>query len=165
MRQTMGIVAAVLVFVAFVCVVDSAKATITDVNILPEEPTVEDVITIAVSGWEGSGGVLITDSDLRMEGTSLELDIFLDVGFFQMITPWSHSEIIGTLPADSYNLTVNAYYSVAYTGTDTYSTSFAVVPEPASILLLLMGVVGVREGHCRNNVNFRTSRDIQEEGA
>ena len=151
MRQTMGIVAAVLVFVAFVCITDSAKATITDVNILPEEPTIEDVITIVVSGIEGSLPVSIDDSIFQIVGTSLELDLFVTTGPFYAITTWSHSEIIGALPANSYNLTVREherFMADPYFLTDTYPTSFTVIPEPTSILLLSMGIVGV-QARCR----------------
>ena len=119
--------------------VKTARANITDVYTDPIEPTNIDVITIVVSGVEGSGAVLITGSDFQMEGTSLELNISLDVGIFAVVTPWSHSEIIGTLPADSYDLTVHGYYSGAFTGTDTYVTSFTVTPEPATIALLALG--------------------------
>lgn len=123
---------------------DSVKATITDVSILPEEPTIIDPLTIAVSGVEDAGPISITGSNFLMEDSSLELDIFISMDFFFETTPWSHSEIIGTLPADYYNLTVNAHYSGPYTGTDTYLTSFTVVPEPATALLLAIGMVQIR---------------------
>ena len=150
-KQTIRIMAVVLVFVAFVCVVDSAKATsITDVYIMPEVPAVEDVITIFASGQASSRPVWITDSNLYLEGTSLELDIFFELGPFQMITPWSYSEEIGMLPAKTYELTVRTF-EVPYPDsgpTDTYTTTFTVVPEPTSILLLSMGIVGV-QARCR----------------
>lgn len=112
------------------CSGKAVKGNITDVYTEPNQPTDIEVITIVVFGLEGSNPVLITDSDFQMEGNSVEINIFLFVGYYGMITPWSHSEIIGTLPAGEYNLTVNAYYSGAYTGTDTHLTSFIVVPTP-----------------------------------
>ena len=146
-KQTIRIMAAVLVFVAFVCITDSAKAVITDVNILPEVPAVEDIITIVVSGIEGSLPVSIDDSIFQIVGTSLELDLFVTTGPFYAITTWSHSEIIGALPANSYNLTVREherFMADPYFLTDTYPTSFTVIPEPTSILLLSMGVLWIR---------------------
>jgi len=96
----------------------------------PNQPTDKDLITIVIDGVEGQGPVLITDSNLQITGTSLEIDISLNVGPFTEITPWSHSEIIGTLPAGSYDLIVNANYSGSHTGTETYSTTFTVIAEP-----------------------------------
>ena len=172
MRQTMGIVAAVLVFVAFVCVTNSAKATvsITDVYIMPEVPAVEDIITIFASGSASQSSSWVDHTEFSMVDTSLQLDLFLDMGNAFMVSYWSYSEEISPLPAGTYTLTVRAFgpsYVPPYYGDleDTYTVDFTVVPEPATFLFLVMGIVAVREGHCRNNVNFRTSRDIQEEGA
>jgi hypothetical protein len=106
----------------------TTEGIVTNVHIDPNQPTDKDSITIVVSGVESAGPVLI-DSDFLMEGTNLELDIFLDIDFFYVETPWSHSEIIGTLPAGLYDLSVYVYYSGPYIGTDTYSTSFMVMIE------------------------------------
>jgi hypothetical protein len=140
--KIMGMITIGFFCTAFVLLVNSAEATITDVHILPEEPTIYDVITIVTSGVEGSGAVLIDSSNFDRVGTSLQLDIFLDVGVFQVITPWSHSEDIGTLPVGLYELTVQTLEQGVVT--DTYSTSFEVVPEPTTILLLGLGVIGIR---------------------
>jgi hypothetical protein len=125
----MKILKLLIVFIMMLpCSGKAVEWHITDAYIEPNQPTDIEVITIVVSGVEGSGPVLITDSDFQVKGNSLELNIFLLVGYYGMITQWSHSDIIGSLPADEYNLTVNAYYSGAYTGTDTYLISFTVVP-------------------------------------
>ena len=125
--------------VILVFLTHSAKASITDVDIFPEAPTAIDLITISVSGVEGSGDVLITDSDFNIQGTVLELDIFLEVGAFPVITPWSHSEDVGPLPAGMYDLTVRTLELAEVT--DTYSMPFEVVPEPATVLLLAVGAL------------------------
>ena len=168
-KQTIRIMAVVLVFV---CVVDSAKATvsITDVYIMPQVPAVEDIITIFASGSASQGSSWVDHTEFSMVDTSLQLDLFLDMGILFMVSYWSYSEEISPLPAGTYTLTVRAFgpsYVPPYYGDleDTYTVDFTVVPEPATFLFLVMGIVAVREGHCRNNVNFRTSRDIQEEGA
>jgi len=147
-KRAIRIMAAVMVCWIFVYMADLAEGTITDVSITPQQPMLEDAITIVTFGVESYGGVEIIDSDFQMEGTSLELDIFINVGLLDELTPWSHSEIIGTLPANSYDLTVtlDAYYG-SHTEIDTYSTSFTVVPEPATVLLLVMGTVWVRAKH------------------
>ena len=117
------------------------KASIDDVYITPEIPIPTDIININVLGTESTGSVLILDSEFLRDGTDLSLDIFLDVGHFQVITPWDHTETIGILPTDTYDLTVNAYInnSLAYT----HIKNFKVVPEPTSILLLTVGTIGI----------------------
>jgi hypothetical protein len=134
-------------FWAAVFMTDSS-ASITDVNILPSLPTPLDAISIVTFGIESSGPVFVTDSVFRSEDSSLNLDIYLDVGFASVITPWSHIENIGTLPIGFYGLTVRTWEESIET--DTYSTSFEVVPEPVTILLLATGIFGIsRKGHKR----------------
>ena len=133
---------------------DSVKATITDVSILPEEPTIIDLITIATFGIEGSGPVTINDSDFSASDTTLELDIFITVGHFAVITPWLHSEDIGFLPVGTYDLTVSTFDKFDPTFNDTFSTTFEVIPEPTSILLFATGMMGIRllnRGASRHN--------------
>jgi len=115
----------------------SVNATITDVSIVPSLPTSLDVISIDISGVEGTGPVFVTDTDFSQDGTSLELDIFLDVGFLMVVTPWSNTENIGTLPIGFYDLTVRTWEESIET--DTYSISFEVVPEPTTVVLFGLG--------------------------
>jgi hypothetical protein len=143
-----------LIAVVVMTILCSPKKTagvwIEDVHTEPNQPTDVDIITIVASGKAGAGPVWIDDSVFRMEDTSLELDIFFTLGFYGMITPWTYSEIIGTLPANDYDLTVRGYNYDELAGnyflSDTYLTGFTVVPEPATLLLLTMGAVWIRAG-------------------
>lgn len=120
----------------------AAQAAIVDVIIEPEEPSISDPISIIVSGMEGSGPVEISNSEFHIDGTSLELDLFLQVGFYTMMTPWEYCEDIGMLPAGLYELTVWAYPD--YYGPSNYNTTFEVIPEPATLLLIGLGGLALR---------------------
>jgi len=122
----------------------TTQAEITDVFIYPEEPMEIDPITIFVSGEEGYGAVIIDDSDFQIDNTSLTLDIFLLTGNVAIVTPWSHSEDIGTLLMGTYDLTVNTIFELAPHRNDSYYTTFEVTPEPSTILLFGFGAIGIR---------------------
>ncbi|MHC4159054.1 MAG: hypothetical protein ACYSSO_08245 [Planctomycetota bacterium] len=112
--------------------VEGIEFGINDVHTEPNQTTNKDSITIVVSGTWGIGPVLVDSSDFRVEGNSLELDIFFTLGYLGVITPWSHSEVISSLPANSYDLTVRAYVrqpGESYLLADTYSISFMVMIE------------------------------------
>jgi hypothetical protein len=132
----------------------ATNATITDVSILPTTPTVIDPITISVSGIEGSGGVRITDTDFYISGDSLELDIFLELGPLAVITPWSYSENIGILPADTYNLTVRSF-SYYPSRESSYLTRFEVVPEPSTFAFLFFALPFFRDFSRRKTKGLR----------
>ncbi len=126
------------VVMMILCPVETAKGIkdwnigINDVHTEPNQPTNRDSITIVVSGAWGSGPVFVDSSDFRMEGNSLELDIFFTLGYAGVVTPWSHSEVIGSLPANSYDLIVRGYVhntGEPYSLADTYSISFTVMIE------------------------------------
>ncbi len=120
------------------CYIGLAQATITNVQITPEEPTPLDPITILVSGGEGRGPVQITSTnfDFDVISNSLTLDISLGVGPYTVVTPWSHSEAIGTLPQGSYDFTVRTFDYYHGTLLGTYPTVyFTVVPEPSTLAI------------------------------
>ena len=109
-------------------------ASITNVEILPETLTVNDSLNIVVSGVAHSS-IYVSDSLLTIDEASVELDIYLQEGMLPVVTQWSHTEDIGVLPAGTYNLIVNTSIDRTPAFNDTFTTSFTVVPEPASIFL------------------------------
>jgi hypothetical protein len=116
------------------CSTGLAQATITNVQIIPEQPILTDSIIISVNGIEGSGRVQITSTDFAINDNSLSLDISLSVGPYTVVTPWSHSEVIGTLPQGYYDLTVRTFDYYHGTLLGTYPTvCFTVAPEPSTL--------------------------------
>ena len=129
-----------VIFFGQVCV----YGRITDVVISPEVPTDLDPITISTFGVETSGSVFINDSVFQIEDTILSLDLFITVGHLTVITPWSYLDDIGFLPSGTYNLTVSTFDEFDPTFNDTFSTTFKVVPEPASLLIMAVGMVTIQ---------------------
>ena len=127
----------------------TAQAVITDVFIFPEEPIVTDPISIFVSGEEGSGPVLITDSVFNLESYEITLDISLEAGLSPVITPWDYTYDVGLLPEGIYGLTVNTLVPAIPSRNDTYITSFEVVPEPTTFLLISAGILCLRRNKNR----------------
>jgi len=111
------------------------------VDILPGTPTIYDPINIISSGFAGAGPVDVENTLFQINEINLTLDVYLNVGYLTVITPWSYTEDIGALPAGTYNLTVTAYYDYSgFTASEESYTSFEVIiPEPASLLLLGFG--------------------------
>ena len=133
MKKIITTIAAVIILLG----IDVANATITNVSILPNAPTSIEPITIIVNGIEGGGGVQITNTDFFVNGNSLTLDIYLDIGIAQVVTPWSHNELIGTLPVGTYDITVRGFLPSYYPPPlyDSYSMSFEVTPEPSTLAI------------------------------
>ena len=123
--------------------VEAQSVPIHGVDIMPNSPSVTDPVTILPYGAMGSTDQYIDHTVFSMDGTSQELEIFFDsVGSgLPVVTPWSHSEPIGILPMETYSLTVRTYQLDQLA--DTYVTSYAVIPEPSTLILLTMGAVGL----------------------
>ena len=125
------------------CLSTPSFCSINNVYVNPHSPYFWESISIEVFGVEGSKPILVEDTDFRRNGTSLEFDISLYVGPWQVVTNWSYYEDIGTLPTGNYDLVVRTIEDNIVT--DTHQTSFEVIPEPATLLLLAMGAFVLRQ--------------------
>ena len=121
-----------------------AQASITSVAVQPEIPTINDDISLLISGVE-SGSMEIVDTSLIINEMLLELDIYIRYGMLPVVTPWSHSENIGMLPIGTYDLTVSMFVESRPDLDDTFTTSFEVVPEPGTMILLGLGGLLIRK--------------------
>ena len=122
----------IICFGLFFCLINEATAVlinITDVNIIPDEPNEEDIITIVVSGSASQSSSIFEYSNFSKVGTSLHLDLFIDLGIADTPSTWSHAEEIGTLPPGTYTLTTRTFYFPTGDLKDTRITEFTVLPE------------------------------------
>ena len=126
-----------------------AAVTINNVQISPDNPSINDIITIETDGTIPGSGIALDESVFTQDEYALQLDLYYTDTFGPQVPhSWFHDEEIGILPQGSYDLSVQAYWrltdTVDYFLHDSYSTNFEVVPEPTSVLLLLVGVPVMR---------------------
>ena len=140
----------IVIIIAAMVLANSASGSpiqihIENVDITPPEPTILDIINIDVLGSASGSGSQVEYSEFSQDGTSLQLDLFVDVGDLTVPSTWTHLEQLGPFDAGSYSLTVRAFEYQDGTYKDTYpAVEFTVVPEPATIALLGLGLLVVR---------------------
>jgi hypothetical protein len=139
--------------VLLVCVVpDVMGIAITSVQILPDEPSTVDAITIRSEGRFPGGTLFYDASVFTMQGLSLQLDLYFTGGTGPQIPqPWWREDGIGRLSSGSYDVLVQAYWRASETASyvlhDDRAVDFEVVPEPGTLLLLAAGgLVALRRG-------------------
>jgi len=134
--------------------VEAGSITITDVSPDPLLPTVFDSITITTFIDFDSIAypqMAFDTSNFEQSGMSLQLDLYFYEDGMGMVTPIVSPllEPIGMLTEGFYDLTVRAYVSpdpiamVMPSLSDEYITSFQVIPEPTTLLLLGFGTLGL----------------------
>jgi hypothetical protein len=153
------LITVVIIFVVFpmnmVAFAGDGDVWIDSINIDPFQPTVLDAIEITT---EGSINyplyISFVDSDSSISGTSIDLDFYFfdsDPGGANLpyVEVWDCAIDIGLLSSDTYDVTCRVWmddlFSPGYQLFDTQSTSFTVVPEPATVLLLGIGGLLLRK--------------------
>lgn len=138
--------------------VEAGSITITDVSRDPLLPTVFDSITIKTFidfDLIAYPQMVFDNSNFEQSGMSLQLDLHFYEDGMGMGTPIVSPllEPIGMLTEGFYDLTVRAYVSpdpislVMPWLSDEYFTSFQVIPEPTTLLLLVFGALGLLKRH------------------
>ena len=134
-------------FIIVLLLVSQASATtvwIDNVVVIPEEPLDIEIITFDIAGRASSGGSHVEYDQFTQNGTSLQLDLYVDMGDTAVISDWTYSKDISPLSAETYTLKVQAFDYQLGTLQDTYTVDFTVVPEPATFVLFGLGLLIVR---------------------
>ena len=139
--------AKILTLTIIMCFSTSAAATsvwIDSVDVIPEQPLEIDIITFDIAGRASRGDGHMEYDQFTQDGTSLQLDLYVDMGILFVISDWTHSKDISPLSAETYTLEVRAFDYQLGTLQDTYTVDFTVVPEPATFVLFGLGLLIVR---------------------
>jgi len=118
---------------------------IDSVDVIPWQPLETDVITLDITGRASSSPSEVEYDQFTQNGTSLQLDLYVDMGITTMISDWTYSKNILPLSAGTYTLEVRGFDYLLGTLQSTYpAVEFTVVPEPTTIALLGLGLLIVR---------------------
>lgn len=135
-----------LLICCMVSIASGLEVIIDSVNVQPELPGISDIVNIEIDGTANYYPSWVDHYDYSQDLTSLDLDLYVDAGYFTAFSNWSYSQQIGTLAPGDYVLTVRAFSHDEGILRDTSVTEFTVVPEPAAILLVGIGAIVIRKG-------------------
>ena len=122
-----------------------ATVSIDSVNVIPWQPLETDIITFDIAGGASASTSQVEYDQFTQNGTSLQLDLYVDMGDVPMISDWTYSKNISPLSAGTYTLEVRGFDYLLGTLQSTYpAVEFTVVPEPTTIALLGLGLLIVR---------------------
>ncbi len=123
---------------------DTLAIDITNVEVIPVQPSSTNSITFSISGISGSSPTSVVYDLFSQNGVSLQLDLYLNRGFLPAVSSWDYSKQIQPLVPAIYNLEIRAFNNDSGILEDTYNLGFTVVPEPATIALLSLGMPFLR---------------------
>lgn len=139
----------ILKILAFTMMIFSTSAAATSiwidsVNVIPEQPLEIDIITFDIFGTAGFSPSEVEHDEFYQNGTSLRLDLYFNIAVLPAFSDWTHSKQILPLPPETYTLQIRTFDNDYGTLWDTYTVDFTVVPEPATLLFVVIGVIALR---------------------
>jgi hypothetical protein len=139
MKRKIVKVFALAIIMCFSTSVVALPIWIDNVDVIPGQPLVTDIITFEISGQAPSSPSEVEYDQFTQNGTLLQLDLYVNMGFAAMISDWTYSKDISPLPAGNYTLEVRAFDNYYDTLEETYTVDFTVVPEPTTFVLFCFG--------------------------
>ena len=103
MKKRIGIPILLTVLFIFVCQTSAQSIWIMDVNVIPEQPLLTDVITFNISGLASRTPSWVEYDQFSQDGTSLQLDLYVDMDFLTAFSNWTYSKQIGALVPGNYS--------------------------------------------------------------
>ena len=134
------IIAILSILLVFTSQVSAALIRISSVDVIPGQPLNTDFITFNISGTAPESGAQVVDNQFSQNGTSLQLDLYVQTGQAQVPSQWTYSKQIEPLAVNNYTLEVRTFWYGPNTLEDTHTTDFTVVPEPGTLVLLSLGL-------------------------
>ena len=100
-------------------------ASISDVRITPAEPAVSDEVSVTVCGWTPATNYRVYDTDLRIAGSQIWLDLYWDTPGMggQAFTPYEYTHPLGTLSPGMYIVHVTNRDAMSGSTTITFTVS------------------------------------------
>ncbi len=127
----------------------AGSVTITGVSVVPNQPLNTDLITFNISGMANQTSSWVDHDVFSQNGTSLQLDVYVDMGDLGSGSYWGYPKQIQPLTLGTYSLEIRAFDgklgSPFYnTVQDIENTNFTVTPEPCAFALLGLGLTFLR---------------------
>ncbi len=80
-------------------------------SVSPAAPTIQDFVTISLTGGLSSTGAYVVSSTASVSGNVVTLDVVAaDPGGFAVIVPHTRTIMVGQLPAGTYNVMINGVH-------------------------------------------------------
>jgi hypothetical protein len=139
MEKKLAKIVLAILFV-FVYHVPAATVVIDTIDIVPIQPISTDLITFNITGSAGTSSSYVEHDVLSQNGTSLQLDLYVKAGVITTPSNWTYSRQLQPLLPATYALELRAFDYWTGTLQDTHTVDFTVVPEPATLAFLAIGL-------------------------
>jgi len=145
------------------CISTSVHALYIDID--PENPTINDSVSIySWTSFSYTERYYLVNTTYSITGYDISIEVVMEDRGYGLAIPWAGGGTvqIGTLDEGYYSVTADMYM-IPFGGSipefyESGSTSFDVVPEPSTLLLFAVGMVGVRAKYRKKSCQYNTGK-------